>query len=82
MRVRFPPEAHMLKDNDHSQITHSAGCDEEGCKYIAETHAHDEDSAVEALSQDLAIHNKEKHNIDTDPEAIKDAVRAKMQTTV
>jgi len=44
--------------HDHSQATHSAVCDELDCGYISMAHAHDEDSAVEALSFDLADHNK------------------------
>jgi hypothetical protein len=69
----------MQDDHDHSHVTHSAKCDEKGCKYIAETHAHDGDTAAEALSHDLAHHNKSVHNKDTNPNKIKDAVKAKMQ---
>ena len=42
-------------------------------------HAHDDDSAAEALAGNLAEHNMSVHNIATDPEAIKEAVRAKIQ---
>ena len=66
------------EEHDHSQATHSANCD--SCAYVAKIHAHDEDEAVSALSQDLAAHNKSAHGADTDPEAIKEPVRAKMQT--
>ena len=63
---------------DHSQPTHSANCD--SCAYVAEVHAHGEDSAASGLSENLAAHNKATHNEETDAEAIKEAVRAKMQT--
>lgn len=66
--------------HDHSHATHSAKCDEPGCKYVAQTHAHDDNFAVMALSVDLANHNRQEHNKETDPEKIKDAVAAKMQT--
>jgi len=68
----------MEKHHDHSVATHSAGCD--ACAYVAEAHAHGDDEAVDALVQDLAAHNKAVHNQDTDPEAIKEPVRAKMRT--
>ena len=68
----------MEKHHDHSVATHSAGCD--ACSYVAETHAHSDDEAVDALVQDLATHNKAVHNQETDPEAIKEPVRAKMRT--
>ena len=64
--------------HDHSQPTHSANCD--SCGYVAEVHAQDEEGAVSGLSQDLAAHNKAEHNMETDPETIKEPVRAKMQT--
>lgn len=70
----------MQDDHDHSHATHSAKCDEKGCEYVAETHAHDDDTAAEALSSDLAQHNKSVHNKETDQSKIKDAVKAKMQT--
>lgn len=70
----------MHTNHDHSLATHSAKCDEEGCGYVAQTHAHDDDTAVHELSNDLAEHNKNEHAIETKPEVIKDAVRAKMQT--
>lgn len=66
--------------NDHSLITHSAKCDEEGCNYVAETHAHDDDTAVENLSQDLANHNQSEHGKETKAEEIKDDVKGKMET--
>jgi hypothetical protein len=67
----------MGEHHDHNQPTHSAGCD--ACSYIAEAHAHSDDEAVNALVQDLAAHNKAIHNQETNPEAIKDPVRAKMK---
>lgn len=67
-------------DHDHSHMTHSAKCDEEGCQYIAQVHAHDDDAAVELLSNDLANHNRTVHDKETEPEAIKEAVRKKMKT--
>jgi predicted small metal-binding protein len=67
----------MGEHHDHNQPTHSAGCD--ACSYIAEAHAHSDDEAVNALVQDLAAHNKAVHNQETNPEAIKDPVRAKMK---
>jgi predicted small metal-binding protein len=67
----------MKEHHDHNQSTHSAGCD--ACSYIAETHAHSDDEAVDALVQDLVAHNKAVHNQETDPEIIKDPVRAKMK---
>jgi len=66
-----------MEHHDHNQSTHSAGCD--ACSYIAEAHAHSDDEAVDALVQDLAAHNKTVHSQETDPEAIKDPVRAKMK---
>lgn len=68
----------MNDDHDHSNSTHFAKCDEEGCDYIAETHAHTDMEAVDDLSYDLAEHNKLQHGKETDPEAIKTAVRGKM----
>lgn len=70
---------HDHQDHDHSHTTHSAKCDYPGCAYIAQTHAHDETTAVENLSQDLADHNKREHDKETNVEDIKDAVKAKMQ---
>ncbi len=64
--------------HNHSQSTHSAGCD--ACSYVAEVHAHSDGEAVDALVQDLATHNNTVHDQETDPEAIKDPVRAKMRT--
>ena len=64
--------------HDHSQPTHLANCDT--CAYVAQIHAHDEDGAASGLSEDLARHNRSEHGMETDPEAIKEAVRAKMQT--
>jgi len=66
-----------MHDHDHS--THSAKCDQ--CDYIAQTHAHDDDGAVEALSTDLANHNLEVHKMKTMPGDIKEAVRAKMKVS-
>lgn len=63
---------HNVHSHDHTQVTHSVKCD--GCEYIAKTHSHDEVGAVNALSFDLAVHNKGAHNRQTDPEKIKDAV--------
>lgn len=68
----------MEEHQDHSTPTHSAVCD--SCGYVAETHAESDEEAVSALSQNLAGHNKSEHGQDTDPEAIKDPVRAKMKT--
>lgn len=65
-------------NHDHTDNTHSAKCDL--CEYVATTHAHDDDSAVSDLCENLAGHNKEVHNMDTNPEDIKDAVKAKMKT--
>ena len=45
-----------MHGHDHSQATHSAKCDD--CEYVSKTHAHDEDSAVDALSLALVQHNK------------------------
>ncbi len=67
----------MTDSHDHSENTHSAKCDE--CDYVAMTQAHDDDYAVMDLSDNLASHNKEVHGKDTNPDEIKDAVRAKMQ---
>ncbi len=68
-------------DHDHSHSTHSAKCDEEGCSYVAQVHVHNDDMAVDALSLDLAEHNKYIHKKETDPEEIKNAVKAKMKIT-
>lgn len=73
---RFMQDEH---GHDHSAVTHSAGCDEQGCDYQAKTHAHDDEMAALALSHDLAEHNKVEHELETDPEKIKEAVKAKMQ---
>ncbi len=70
----------MNNNHNHDSMTHSAKCDEAGCQYVAMTHAHDDNDAVDELSNDLAEHNKSVHNIETDPEKIKDPVKAKMQT--
>ena len=70
----------MNSDHDHSHVTHSAKCDEAECTYVAETHAHDDNDAVEVLSADLAIHNKNVHGIVVDPESIYTPVREKMIT--
>jgi hypothetical protein len=70
----------MHDDHDHSVATHSAGCDEEGCTFVAKVHAHDDNTAVEVLSQMLAEHNEEEHGIETDPKEIMDAVEGKMET--
>lgn len=67
-----------MDTHDHSSSSHTAKCDK--CTYVAEIHAHDDDEGSLMLSRDLASHNKEVHNEDTDPESIKDAVRAKMQS--
>lgn len=69
----------MHNHGDHSGMTHTAKCDD--CEYLAKVHAHDEESAALMLSQDLAIHNKSEHKVDTDPENIKEAVKAKMKST-
>lgn len=69
-----------MTDHDHSQATHSAKCDEEGCTYVAMTHAHDDEGAAMALSEDLASHNMSEHQKETDPQEILEAVKAKMQT--
>lgn len=69
----------MDPHHDHSHFTHTAKCDQ--CDYVSEVHAHDDDSAVDMLSDDLAAHNKNVHGTPTDPAAIKDAVKAKMQTS-
>ena len=65
---------------DYSQATHTAKCDEVDCTYVAMTHAHDDEGAVEALATDLANHNMAEHSKETDPQEIKEAVGAKMQT--
>jgi len=57
--------------------THSANCD--SCSYVSEVHAHDDEGAVQMLSQDLAAHNKNMHAEETDPTSIHDAVKAKMK---
>lgn len=67
-----------MDQHDHSHPSHTAKCD--ACNYIAQVHAHTAEDAVDALSVDLAKHNKVVHNEDTVPESIKDAVRTKMQT--
>ena len=69
----------MHDHHDHSSATHSAQCDEEGCGFVAQVHSHDDDSAVRGLSHSLAEHNKAEHGKDTDPEAIKKEVAAKMK---
>lgn len=66
----------MHEHHDHSQTTHSAGCD--ACSYVAETHAHDDDMAAWKLSEDLAEHNQQEHNEDTVVEEIVETVKAKM----
>jgi hypothetical protein len=71
-----------MDNHDHSHITHSAGCDEEGCEFIAEVHAHNADEAALALSHNLADHNAAEHGIESNPADIKDAVMAKMKTHV
>lgn len=68
-------------DHDHSVATHSAGCDQEGCTFVAQVHAHDDDTAVEGLSQLLAKHNQEEHEVETDPNEIMNTVREKMKTS-
>ena len=65
--------------HDHSQATHSAACDEVGCTYVAKVHAHDDESAAMMLATDLADHNKDEHNKETDPKIITSAVAAKMK---
>ena len=70
---------HDHQGHDHSHATHSAKCDHTGCAYVAQTHAHDDDTAVTNLSQGLADHNKREHGKETNAEDIKDAVKAKMQ---
>jgi len=64
--------------HDHSQPTHSADCD--SCAYVAKIHAHGEEEAVTALAEDLAAHNRAEHGEETDPGAIREPVRGKMQT--
>lgn len=64
-------------DHDHSTATHTAQCDEPGCTYVAQVHAHDDDMAVDMLAQDLATHNENEHSETTDPGAILSAVREK-----
>lgn len=66
-------------DHDHSHTTHSAGCDESRCNYVAEVHAHDDNMAVKALSHNLAQHNQSEHDLDTKAEEIEDDVRDKMK---
>jgi len=66
------------EQHDHSQPTHTAKCND--CPYVAEVHAHDDDSAVDALSDDLAGHNLTAHGQQTNPKTIKDPVRDKMVT--
>jgi len=63
--------------HDHSMMTHAADCD--SCAYAAEVHAHSDDEAVAALSENLAAHNRAEHGEETDPESIHDPVRAKMK---
>ena len=70
---------HQEHNHDHSQMTHSASCKVEGCGYIAQVHAHDDDTAGTLLSEDLAMHNKSAHNMETNPTEITDAVKAKME---
>jgi predicted small metal-binding protein len=70
---------HDHQGHDHSHMTHSAKCDHPGCGYVAETHTHDDDTAVANLAQSLADHNKQEHGKATSAEDIKDAVKAKMQ---
>lgn len=65
--------------HDHSMATHSAKCDAVGCEYTAMVHAHDDEEAVHLLSSDLANHNKEVHNTQTEVEKILEPVKAKMQ---
>lgn len=69
---------HDDHSHDHAHSTHSKKCDDESCSYVAETHAHDDDDAAEALARDLAEHNKSEHGKDTDPEEIKVEVKDKM----
>ena len=67
-----------MHQHDHSSATHNAKCD--ACDYISSVHAHDDEEAADALSSDLAAHNKEVHNEETNPDQIKDAVRVKMKS--
>jgi len=73
---------YMDDHHDHAQATHNAKCDEEGCTYVAMTHAHDEEGAATSLSEELALHNKDEHGVETNPDDIKEAVRGKMQPHV
>jgi|CXWL01.1.fsa_nt_gi hypothetical protein len=69
----------MDNNHDHGTLTHEAKCDETNCNYVAKTHAHDNEDAVNTLSVDLALHNSDIHGVKTDPEKIKDSVRVKMR---
>lgn len=65
--------------HDHNKVTHSKGCDEKGCEYVAKVHAHDDETAAMGLSQLLAEHNKEEHDLETEPKKIKEDVQEKMK---
>jgi hypothetical protein len=66
-----------MNNHDHANPTHSAVCDVEGCGFVAETHAHNDESAFLDLSDALAQHNLEVHGIETDPQDIVGDVSAK-----
>jgi hypothetical protein len=59
------------------QKTYTATCD--ACSYEATTQAADVDTAAYNLAEDLAAHNLEAHQQQTDVDAIIGPVKAKMQ---
>lgn len=66
-----------MDDHNHTHSTHSAKCDVADCDYVAETHAHDDETAAVDLSHALAEHNLEVHGTKTDPQDIVEEVSAK-----
>lgn len=69
----------MTNAHNHDSMTHTAKCDEENCTFVAQTHAHTEEEAVDDLSGMLAAHNTTIHSKPTNAGSIKEAVKVKMQ---
>ena len=68
-----------IMNHDHSMMTHSAHCPVEGCPYVAQTHAHEDEEAVGSLYGDLSAHAMKEHgDQEMDQEEMRKMVRDNM----
>lgn len=51
----------MNMHDDHSSTTHSMTCPVEGCSFVIEVHAHDDEEAVQMLMESGKTHFSEVH---------------------